>query len=165
MFKNGEAVFGFTGSFRMGQLLRHNLKLPDISVSLDTWAYTTFVDALREVLKAGGFASVSNNVESIEGNFLLGLRGRLFKVECDFQVGECNESWMAVGSGDEVALGSLWTSGQNPALLGDPEARLRLALQSAENYCTGVRGPFQIISTDYWPARMRARGVLIERRG
>jgi hypothetical protein len=148
----------------MGQLLRHSLVLPSISGELDKWMCTAFIDAVRDVLKMGGFAQSDRGAES-GGTFMVGLRGRLFTVHGDFQVCEDREPWAAVGCGHEVALGSLWTTAQNPELRGDPEARIRLALDAAENYCTGVRSPFEICSTEYWPPRILARGVLAERRG
>jgi hypothetical protein len=161
VFRNGEAVFGFTSSFRMGQLLRHSLELPAVNTkALDRWMCTVFVDAVRACLKNGGYAETNNGVES-GGTFLVGIRGQLFEIGNDFQVGEGIDHWGACGCGEQHVLASLWTTAQTKTHANDPEARLRLALQAAENYSTGVRGPFVFASTDPWPAQRRVWGKLV----
>lgn len=147
VFSNGHAVFGFTSSFRMGQLLRFSLKMPDrCGLDLEHWLSTSFVDAVRQCLKDGGSARKDSEVESC-GTFLLGIEGRIFTIDSDFQVAENIEPWAVCGCGHAVTLGSLWTSAHVVGLRDDPETRIRLALQAAANYCTGVRGPFSIIRT------------------
>lgn len=151
VFTNGPAVFGFTSSFRMGQLLRHSLKFPERGdADLERWLSTSFVDAVRQCLKDGGYARKDDEVESA-GEFLVGMFGRLFCMHSDYQIAEQTEPWYAIGQGCEVALGSMWSTGHVVGLRDQPEARVRLALQAAANYCTGVRGPFVIVSTEPIP--------------
>lgn len=138
VFRKKGYVFGFTSSFRMGQLLRYSLKLPEPKRDLDAFMATTFVDALRDCLKAGGFAGKDNEREE-GGTFLVGVRGRLFTVYGDYQVGQSADGFAAVGSGDQVALGALFaTAGTG---LG-PRRRVIGALKAAERFNSGVRGPF-----------------------
>lgn len=95
-----------------------------------------FVDAVRACLLAGGYARKENNVES-GGTFLVGFRGRLFRVSGDFQVGESTSRYDAVGCGAAYALGSLAeTEGH-----GTTE-RVNRALRVAERFSAGVRAPF-----------------------
>ncbi len=138
-------VFGFTSSFRMGQLLRYKLTPPGQVEDQDLEAYmvTSFVDAVRQVLKDGGYAKVESNVER-GGTFLVGRRGRLFVIDSDYQVAESVRPFEAVGCGESYALGALHALQPNA---GDGERRVRQALTAAEAFSAGVRGPFHVVST------------------
>jgi hypothetical protein len=48
VFRKKRYLFGFTTSFRMGQLIRYSLKVPKVKGNLDAFMATTFVDALRD---------------------------------------------------------------------------------------------------------------------
>lgn len=140
VFRRGPYVFGFTSSFRMGQLVHHSLKLPDPPKSrLDRFMCTTFVDAVRECFGDGGFRTKHNEVES-GGTFVVGVAGRLFTVHGDFQVGECREPYVAVGCGQDIALGSLFST---PHL--EPRDRTLLALKAAASFSAGVSAPFRVV--------------------
>jgi ATP-dependent protease HslVU (ClpYQ) peptidase subunit len=140
VFKRGEFLIGFTTSFRMGQLLAHALVPPAPNDGEDIFAFmvTSFVDAIRDCFKAGGYARKTAEAEEA-GVFLVGLRGRLFEIESDYQVGESLHGYASVGAGCSYALGSLFTSGHLP-----PRDRVEVALNAAEALCPNVRGPFII---------------------
>lgn len=140
VFRNGPMLFGFTTSFRMGQLLRYALTIPDHDprVDVDKFMATTFVDAVRECLKSHGYAKKTEEVES-GGTFLVAFKGQLFAIHSDYQVGRALEGFDAVGCGEDIALGALFAS---PSLAG--RDRVELALQAAERHSAGVRGPFVI---------------------
>jgi ATP-dependent protease HslVU (ClpYQ) peptidase subunit len=145
VFRNGEFVFGFTSSFRMGQLLQYKLAPPLLSVDQDVMAYmaTDFVDAVRSVLKDGGYAKVKDSHSEEGGTFLVGCRDRLFAVHGDFQVSESLHGFAACGCGSDIALGSMHSTRS----WVDPEARIVEALQAADTFSAGVAGPFHIEST------------------
>lgn len=145
VFKRGEWVFGFTTSFRMGQLIRYALTLPDPPPEpkhLEGWIATTFVDALRRTLKDGGYATVNNNAES-GGTFLLGLRGRLFMVDSDFQVGESRDGYDAVGCGRDEARGALHVITR---MHWSDRAKVVGALKASAYLNGGVAGPFKVVA-------------------
>jgi hypothetical protein len=133
----GEFTIGFTTSFRMGQILGYSSPPthPE-NMGINEYMCTLFVDHCRDVLKTKGFAEINSNREQ-GGAFLLAYRGRLFRIESDFQVCENACGFDAVGCGDSFALGALHVT---PKL--DPAKRLYKALQAAEAFCTGVGGPF-----------------------
>lgn len=140
VFRNGEFIMGFTTSFRMGQLLAVKFTPPKYHSDVDVWRYMVedFVEGVRTCLSTGGFASKNNNVES-GGVFLVGFKGRLFKIEGDFQVGERMGGFDACGCGESYALGSLM---ETEAL--EPRDRVRRALEAAEILSAGVKSPFYI---------------------
>lgn len=142
-----EMVFGYTTSFRMGDLLRYSLDLhdnppPHEPEALDRWMRITFVRALRQCFKDGGYLCVEDGVER-GGTFIVGVHGRLFGIEDDFQVGELASGYAAVGSGYLSALGALHalTVGQKKI---DAMAVVLSALKAAEAHTTTVRGPFNV---------------------
>lgn len=138
VFRKQDFIFGFTSSFRMGQLLAHSFDPPERHAKTDVYAFmvTEFVNALRRCLQDGGFAQKHNEVES-GGTFLVGYHGRLFKIHTDYQVGEAADGFDACGCGQQIALGALFASAHSP-----PHERLAIALNAAERFSTGVRGPF-----------------------
>lgn len=140
VFKNGAFIMGFTSSFRMGQLLAFKLKPPKRHADDDvmTFMVTEFIDAVRDCLKAGGYAEKEKEVER-GGNFLVGYAGRLFNIGSDYQVGESIHGFDACGSGESIALGSMAST------VGRPTAeRIARALSAAEKFNAGVRSPFYV---------------------
>ncbi len=142
VFVKGEFIFGYTTSFRMGQLIRFKFNPPEQPSKMDAFEYmcTLFVDELRKCLKEGGFAEVSNNKET-GGFMLVGYRGKLYRIESDFQVAIPAEDYDAVGCGANFALGALKILYY--MALPVPEM-IRKALEVAEEFSAGVRRPFVI---------------------
>lgn len=138
-------VFGYTTSYRMGQILQHAFTPPDLPDGEDLHRFmcTTFVDAMRETFKHAGWARDDSGVEET-GTFLVGVKGRLFVIDEDYQVGEPADSYAAVGCGDDLALGSLHTTRH---LNMTPRQRLRAALSAAAHHSTGVAPPFVYATT------------------
>jgi len=138
VFRKQGYLFGFTTSFRMGQLIRYSLDLPKPKGRLDNFMTTTFIDALRSCLKSGGWARKDNEREE-GGTFLVGIRGQLFAVYEDYQVARAADGFAAVGCGDQIALGALYaTAGSGLSA----RRRITLALEAAERFSAGVRSPF-----------------------
>ena len=145
VFASGPYVMGFTTSFRMGQLLRYAFTPPPPVASMDVHAHmcTSFTGALRECLKAGGWATRKDDQES-GGNFLVGVTGRLFEVHSDYSVAEREGFYTATGCGEDVVMGALHAT---EGLGMSAELRLRVALAAAAYHSTGVCGPFVVVRT------------------
>jgi ATP-dependent protease HslVU (ClpYQ) peptidase subunit len=141
VFINAGFVFGFTSSFRMGQLLHYAFTPPKQKVEQDLYEYMVvdFVDAVRQCYKGHGWGKKDTDEAERGGTFLIGRSGRLFSVQGDFQVCESRSAYQAVGCGDEYALGSLHaTEGIKP------KTRVLKALEAAEHFSAGVAGPFVV---------------------
>lgn len=140
VFRNGDFLFGFTSSFRMGQLLQYSFKPPARGkLDVDTYMRTKWIDALRKCLKDGGYARVIDNEDSA-GTFLVGYKGRLFVVDSDFQVGESVDPYFACGCGRDVALGAMYAASSEFC----DRQQVQLALEAAQAFSAGVREPFVI---------------------
>lgn len=144
VFRNGPYLMGFTTSFRMGQLLQHALTppRPPDHKNLDGFMVTEFIDAVRDCLNVGGWMGKGQGEDDGReegGTFLVAIRGELYAIESDFQIGRLTDGYAAVGCGQDLALGSLHTS---TAL--KPERRVRAALAAAAHHSAGVAAPFVV---------------------
>jgi ATP-dependent protease HslVU (ClpYQ) peptidase subunit len=153
VIKSGEFVLGFAGSFRVGQIIRYSLSIPrvggydpDTGTPLDADLYrymvTKFIPALKECLKGAGVALNEDGQDGIPAKLLVGVRGRLFEVDADYQVAEPVDDFAAIGIGMPIAQGALYvTEGI------EPFQRINQALRAAERHSAYVRGPFVVVST------------------
>ena len=142
VFRNGPAIFGFTTSFRMGQILRYTLTVPEpVDRDIDRYMATTFIDACRQAMKDGGYAKVTDSREE-GGAFLVGIHKTLYQVGSDFQIGRSRDHFASVGCGSDLALGSLYSTKHTEI----PRERLRMALTAAEHFSAGVTRPFKYVA-------------------
>ncbi len=146
VFRNGEMVFGIAGSFRVGNLLQHRLVVPQREENVDLFRYmvTDFIDAVRKTMHDGGIMLKEDNLESMEGDFLCAVGGRIFVVYGDMQVGENLEPYVCIGVGGPIAEGVMFALSPDRVTGFTPEERVRIALEAAEEHSGGVRGPFHI---------------------
>lgn len=144
VFVKGEMIFGFTSSFRMGQLLRYSLKIPEQSAKQGDYEYmcTSFMDAVLKTLRSKRYAKTEKGRISI-GTFLVGYKGNLYEIESDLQVAKTMINYESVGCGDDLAMGALHALTKAKKL--KPEKRIRMALEAASTFSAGVAPPFKIL--------------------
>lgn len=144
LFKKGEFIVGYTSSFRMGQILRFKWKPPVKSRTCSDYEFmcVEVIDSIRKVLKDNGYARIENNEEEI-GCFLVGYKGRLYRIDDDLQVGEHSRGFDSCGSGEYFALGALEVLSKLKDFSGEDVCRQ--ALKLAEKFNPYVGGPFKII--------------------
>jgi ATP-dependent protease HslVU (ClpYQ) peptidase subunit len=144
LFKKGPLLIGYCGSFRMADLLEFNLDVPKLlpDEDLPTWMVKELVPAVRTNFKEGGYATKHDDAER-GGDFLIAVRGRLFCIESDYQVGETTREYAALGSGEPFAMGSLFGT-EGRAVLD----RLQVALEAAHEMCATVAPPFHFLAED-----------------
>lgn len=140
VFHNGPFLFGFTSSFRMGNLLKYKFSPPKQTVHQDDMQYlcTDFIDAIRACFKDNGYGK-----EDKGGTFLVGYNGNLYTIYDDFQVGQDVCNFDAVGCGSDLALGSLYSTKHMP-----PMDRVYLALEAAAHFSGGVSAPFIVLKQE-----------------
>ena len=128
--KNG-FIIGMSGSFATMGAARYRFMPPNPErMELLRYMSTVFVDELQ----AHGVDFVEND------NMMVGIDGRLFVMESNYQVLEYKEGFCAIGSGYHVALGSMYSTDL------PPRQRISTALKAAEKYASGVCKPFKILS-------------------
>jgi len=145
VFSSGPMLFGFTTSFRMGQLLRYSLIIPEQLPRQSDFEYlcTSFITSVRHCLSVNGYAKIINNEEQ-GGNFLLGYKGELYEVQSDYQISQSVLPYSAIGCGEDFALGAIDILYSNKATQ-KPEVLITRALEAASKYSAGVAEPFVIM--------------------
>jgi ATP-dependent protease HslVU (ClpYQ) peptidase subunit len=140
VFIKGEFIFGFCGSFRMGQLLQYNLKLPvQASTQKDfEFLVNDFVKAVKVCVSEG-----KEETPGFEGAFLFGYRGKLYGVQGDYQVSKPELEFDATGSGADIAVGAMHASMKG---WSSPKKRLTQALEASALNNAAVMPPFTIMS-------------------
>jgi ATP-dependent protease HslVU (ClpYQ) peptidase subunit len=143
VFRNGEFLMAFCGSFRARDLARYAFKPPAQTKKQSDVEYlvTTWMDAFRGTLRAGGMQEEDNLLDP-ESTFLLGYRGHLYNIDYDFQVGRTTCGFTADGCGYAFAMGALHVM----AASKPPALRVRHALEAAARFSAGVCGPFKVMS-------------------
>lgn len=146
VFFNKEFLMGYCGSFRIGQVLEYTFKPPKLTPAkrkdLMRFMVNDFVSAMRMCIHSE-LKDSEEEIENNNGPYLVGVGGRLFEIQEDFQVAELLDGCHAIGAGGAYALGSLYsTKGQ------DTEKRLNMALDAAVHYNASVRKPYHILSNE-----------------
>jgi len=150
VFKVGQFGIAFVDSFRMGQILQYSWTPPIYKPTtgfknLDKFMRTKFIESVKESFKENGYGNQAPGTEDGDegGVFLIAVQGagRIFVMDTDFHIGEADVQYMAEGSGQMLALGSLFSTSSVKA----PRKRVRVALEAAAKFNMNVRPPFTII--------------------
>lgn len=154
-----EFCVGISGSGRQQNILNYIWNPPkfesictfDIFSEEEMYEYLCgpFLSSIRKAFKDEGFMKVENNEESYYGYLMIGIFGRIFVVDSELFIVEKMLNYEAIGSGSEVARGSLFSTEH----MEDCEERIRIALEAAETFVPSVRKPFHILKVsvkDYW---------------
>lgn len=143
VFIKDDMIFGFTSSFRMGQILEYCFNIPVHDQKKNDFSYlcSDFIDALLDCFKTKGYATINNNSVSA-GSFLLGYKGNLYNIQDDFQVEQLTARYNAIGCGVNYALGAMKAMDDYDLKAMD---RVRRALLIAESFSAGVSAPFTIL--------------------
>ncbi len=147
VFENKKFVMGFTSSFRMGDILKYRFTPPPIKkdMLLEKYMATDFVDSIRECFQKYAYGKIESG-EQTGGTFLVGIKGRLFSVDSDFQVGENYLPFNACGCGQPYAYGSMYNDYLRRDL-DDPNSIIEKALKAAAEFSGGVLPPFIKVNT------------------
>lgn len=129
-------IFGYSGSIGTGQLF----EFIDFPEEVSNPYKTLRLDIVEQYKAA--IASFGSSHEESYAEFLIGYDNILFEFNTtDWSVIQINES--AIGSGSQLALGSLHTSIKN-----DTYDRVHMALEAAIHYSLSCQGPIDIICTN-----------------
>jgi ATP-dependent protease HslVU (ClpYQ) peptidase subunit len=148
VFNKRGVIFGYTTSYRFGQILEHNLTDPVVPENPDEiyrWLVTAVVPDIRNILKENGYGGTTEK----GGNALIGVRGQLWEIQDDFSVLRSVNGYAAVGSGQEYANASLSTAFK---IIRNPSQEecmkiMKLAIYTAGKFCPTVGQDSVIIST------------------
>jgi len=150
VFKVGQFGIGFCDSFRMGQILQYNWNPPVYKPTagyknLDKFMRTKFVESVKEAFQEHGYGKFGQGTDDGDegGIFVIAVQntGRIFTMDVDYHISEADVDFWAEGSGQQVALGSLYSTQQ----VKTARKRVRMALEASAKFVMSVKGPFTII--------------------
>lgn len=136
VFIRENLIIGTCGSWRFHQSLRYAPY--DIGQGLGVDKHEWFVRNLLPWMRRHVPAP---DLEASEA--LVGIQGSVFHIYGGEQAAEVTTPYDACGSGAQVARGALYAL--DVAMTTSPRRRVEIALEAAEKFCTGVRGPFDIL--------------------
>ncbi len=132
VWSKGPFVFGVAGNPSVAQKMRSSFN-PELA-NLDPYSYISgkFVEQLESLLGDDGRDSL----------LLVGYQGRIFEIVMpqNYLVMEPKENYASIGSGAPFALGALRAS------RGNPERRIKLALDAACTHNAGCAPPYNFIT-------------------
>lgn len=139
--------YASAGSVRVHNIIEHDFIPPPYVDGLSVEAYLVchVVESLRQRLMTLGALRKQEEVHGIADNsaYLIACRGELYEMCSDFQIRRDASGHAAGGSGEQLALGSLHTTGAPRHY--SPATRALLALEAAAAHNSAVCGPFTIL--------------------
>lgn len=144
VFEKNGIGFGVCGLPKVMDALQHAIELPTQEGSGDSKGFLVgeVVPAVREGLKKLECTEEHNGQQYFNGAMLVAYRGRLYQLECNFQLVEAARGFDAVGSGGEAAMGSL----RSTKKMKDGKRRCLEALEVSAESNAGVAPPFDVIA-------------------
>jgi ATP-dependent protease HslVU (ClpYQ) peptidase subunit len=144
VFIRGGVAFGYTSSYRFGQIVEHCMDTPVPPAGdedIYRWLITVLAPSMKDALGRHGYQG--------GGNCLVGVRGQLWEMQDDFSVIRSKLGYATVGSGMEYALGSIFADQASRPPRTDSEAAqmARNAVQAAGTFSPSVGTEAEVVST------------------
>ena len=147
VFSRGGVVFGYTTSYRFGQLIEHIILdpvVPQQESDVYRWLITVLVPDMKKTMKDADWEK--------GGSCLIGVKNQLWELQDDWSVLRSCNGYTSVGSGYEYANGSMFTSVNSgllrPGNRDDVVNALRMAVRAAGTFSPSVGETCTIMSTD-----------------
>lgn len=140
VWKKDGYLFGYAGSMD-GDRIRHLFvpPQPDSRVNIDKFMYGKFLKALRKFYEEW-WVDVSNTSDF---GMIICVKGKIYEHNAsDMSLTQYDSDYLAMGSGGQLALGSLHATKNQK----DPRKRANNAVQAAISHSTTCRGPIDIVS-------------------
>ena len=110
IFKMNNMLFATCGSFRMRDVLRYELDIPKLKIGedIDRYIRTTVINAIRDLFVDKGICIKTDETDlASPGDILINIKDKIYKIESDFQVGEINKPYVAIGCGAREAMAAM----------------------------------------------------------
>lgn len=141
-------LYGGTGFVRPIQVVQHIFARPDMNVGEDAESYLVgrYSDAMRRLMKSSGCLRISDEkIEHVNLNLLIGFSSQIWFMGADCSFVPMTIPIAAVGCGDHLALGSLFST-QDTGL--SPRERILKALEAASHFSPYVSAPHMVMKLE-----------------
>lgn len=137
-------IIGASGTLRLVNILKYNLDLPKHPKEMSTkeYIYTIFIDSIRKCFEQCGLKPGKEPDQDFNGAFLVGYKGKLFEIGCDYAINESIYPFMTIGSGGFIAAGSLMTTLNDNISI---EEKINKALEVTGQLDCSVGPPYYIL--------------------
>jgi len=140
IWKKEGFLFGYAGSMD-GDRIRHLFLPPEYEGrgSIDKFMYSKFLKALRKFYEEW-WVDVSTTSDF---GMIICIRGKIYEHNAaDMSLTQYEQDYLAMGSGADLALGSLYSTQKQK----DARKRVATAVNAAINHSTSCKGPIDILS-------------------
>ena len=140
VWKKEGYLFGYAGSMD-GDRIKHLFvpPTPEPRVNIDKFMYIKFLKALRKFYEEW-WVDIS---PSSDFGLIICVKGKIYEHNAaDMSLTQYDQDYLAMGSGGDLALGSLYSTKSYK----DGRKRANLAVQAAINHSTSCKGPIDIVS-------------------
>jgi ATP-dependent protease HslVU (ClpYQ) peptidase subunit len=140
IWKKEGYLFGYAGSMD-GDRIKHLFVPPQFEGrgSIDKFMYSKFLKALRNFYE-GWWVDTST---SSDFGMIICIRGKIYEHNAgDMSLTQYEQDYLAMGSGSDLALGSLYSTQKQK----DARKRAVLAVNAAINHSMSCKGPIDILS-------------------
>lgn len=150
VFLNRNLIIGVVGSVSISDVVKDILKKPPYALGGSTSSSVLldeFPNLFKNMATDKGLIQTSDLVEGMtfpyfDGELLISNGQSLFRLHSTFDISEIAEPYCAIGRGDDVATGVMFS--RSTPTVTDPEDILFSALAAAYRYSVWVRPPFLI---------------------
>ena len=146
--RESKLLLGVTGCAYLGTFLRYGFNFPDLNDNIEDfeeYLIKSLFPTLKKKLVENKLVAVSNNKLNTESAFLIIYNGEMYCIETNLGVISIGGSYTAMGSGAQIALGSLHTSED----LGfTSKQRIGLALEAAADNTIYVSHEYDIFEIE-----------------
>ncbi len=139
IFRKNEIIIGCADSFRVINVIRYIFKPPPIKGSNFEYIVSSFIPELQKTLE---IQKLDISSDDLGLHLLVGIKDEIFEIHNNFSVVITPSYGAAIGSGEVVAKGSLYTT-RNMNMKASQ--RVLMALEAAEANILSVRAPFDIL--------------------
>lgn len=148
-------VIGTAGSARQQQIISEYMHFPTEKkpenwvykrkttrgMTPERWMLLCFIPKLKEIFEAHGWTQTDRDrLDYTQTYLLVGVSNHLFAVWSDLQIERTLSGYHAIGSGSELARGSLRSTRD----WLDPQRRIKESLEAAIEFNTACKGPLCI---------------------
>lgn len=141
VFTKGDMIFGYVGSYRIGQLVQYSLIIPQNKEANPVeYLINKFIPELQKCIEKGKCLDDS-------WELMLGYKQKLYHIFDNFQIGIIRENFNACGCGEKYAIGALRSLEDSKRLTA--EDKVAKVLKIAEEFSSGVKSPFIILTLEH----------------
>lgn len=101
-----------SGNLYLGSFLSHGFIIPplDEQQNFMDYLYQDFLPSLKQILQEDNLIAIDNNISDMESSFIMVFKDQIYNVNYRFGIDVLEQDYIVIGSGTQMAIGSLYTN-------------------------------------------------------